>query len=104
MARECYKGCDPETDETGIECDGEFVSEECIVLNQNTYLNIVLGDKLSKFITNIVLKFKSIDISLAGKISKNLPTYEDDTEAEADGLELGEYYVTPTGFVKRKLI
>ena len=98
--RDCYKGCDPETDEEGIECDGEFVSEECVVLKQNTYFNIVVGDRLSSLITKIVLKFKTVFQTMETKIPKDLPTYADDTEASADGLDIGEPYKTPDGFVK----
>lgn len=100
MARECYRGCDPETDETGIECNGEFVSENCVTLAQNTYLNISLGQRLSHLITNIVLKFQSLDLS---KIDKNLDTYASDTLAGAGGVQIGSYYLTTDGFVKKRL-
>lgn len=101
MPRECYKGCDPETDETGIDCNGEFISEECVVLAQNTYLNIPLGARLSNLITNIVLKFKSLDV---GKIDKNLNTYSSDALAGAGGVQIGSYYLTTDGFVKKRLL
>lgn len=100
MPRECYKGCDPETDETGIECNGEFVSEECVVLTQNTYLNITAGQRLSHLIQKIVLKFKSLDI---GKIDKDLDTYASDALAGAGGVMIGDYYLTHDGFVKKRL-
>ena len=101
MPRECYKGCDPETDETGIECDGQFVGQDCVVLEQNTYLNISVGQRLSNLITNIVLKFQSID---AGKIDKNLDTYASDALAGAGGVQIGSYYLTTDGFVKKRLL
>lgn len=101
MPRECYKGCDPETDETGIDCDGNFMPESCVVLNQNTYLDLVQGDRLTDLISKIVLKFQGITISLGTKIDKDLSVYADETEALADGLETGDYYVNTDGFVKR---
>lgn len=103
MPRECYKGCDPTTDETGIECDGNFMSESCVVLNQNTYLEILQGDRLTNLISKIVLKFQSIYTALGTKIDKNLTVYADETEAISDGLVAGDYFVTSDGFVKRIL-
>lgn len=103
MSRDCYKGCDPQTDETGIECNGDFVSEECVVLNQNTYLDITAGQRLSHFIAKVVLKFKSIFISLDNKIDKDLETFTDDAAAGVGGISIGEYYLTDLGYVKKRL-
>lgn len=100
MARYCGKDCDPEVDNTDIECDGDFVSEECIFLKQNTYFNLSLGASLTSLIAKIVLKFKSIDI---GKVNKNSPVFADDASAQAGGVLIGDTYVTPTGFFKRRM-
>jgi hypothetical protein len=103
MPRECYKGCDPETDETGIDCDGNFIGEGCVVLEQNTYLDITEGDRLTDFILKVVTKFQGITTALGTKFDKDLPVWFDEAEALDEGMQVGDYFVNSDGFVKRIL-
>lgn len=101
MARHCRKDCDPQVDNTGISCDGEFVSEECVVLNQNTYFGIVSGDFLSKLILVLTQRIKSIWVALGRRIDYTaLQTFLDDAEASTGGVAIGKPYKTVDGFVK----
>jgi len=104
MPRHCRKDCDPEVDNSPIDCDGEFVSEECVVLNQNTYFGIVQGDFLSKLILTLEQRIKSIWIALGRKIDyATLQIYANDAAATAGGVEVGKPYKTPDGFVKIRM-
>lgn len=105
MARHCRKDCDPQVDNTGISCDGEFVSEECVVLKQNVYFGIVDGDYLSKLILVITQRIKSIWVSLGRKIDyTTLQVFLDDASASAGGVAIGKPYKTPDGFVKVRMV
>lgn len=99
--RECHKGCEPETDETGIECGGDFLGEACVVLNQNTYFDIVEGDRLTTFIIKVGVKIQNL---FNNKVSTNLAQYSDDTTAAAGGVLLGKNYVDLNGFVRQRIV
>jgi len=101
MARECYKGCDPETDETGIECDGDFIGQNCVVLEQNTYFDIVEGDRLTQLIIKIGVKLQNL---FSNKVDTNLTEYADDAAAAIGGVSVGNNYVDPNGFVRQRLV
>lgn len=103
--RNCYKKCEPEVDNTGILCDGDFVSQECVVLNKNPYFGIVEGDFLTKFINIVQQKFKSITIALSRKIDySTLETFANDADAAQGGILVGKPYKTIDGFVKIRVI
>ena len=99
--RECHKGCDPQTDETGIECDGDFLGQACVVLEQNTYFDIVKGDRLSTFISKVGVKLQNL---FNNKISTNLPQYSDDASAASAGILIGKNYVDLNGFVRQRIV
>lgn len=96
--------CDPETDETAINCNGEFLSEDCIVLKPNSYLGILSGDYLSKLILKITSKFKSLDQKFNTTLNLvGLPVFENDAAAGMGGLTAGKAYRTSTGQLMVKL-
>ena len=52
----------PTTDDTAIECDGVFVSTDCIIMSKDIpYLGITSGDYLTDVIEKIANKFYDID-------------------------------------------
>lgn len=105
MAKNC-RGCeDPQTQNTGVECNGNFVSDECVVLAEdNVYFNLPQGSKLSQLVSKITNTFKAFHKLVAKKIDyTTLEVYTDDVEASLDGVEIGEPYKTPDGFVKVRM-
>lgn len=99
MAKVC-RGCeDPQTQTEGIDCDGNFILDECVVLSTaNVYFGLPAGSKLSELILKIVENSEYYD----GQISKmikpdSLPVYTDNVSAIAGGLSLNDPYRTPTG-------
>ena len=105
MSRNC-RGCeDPQTQNDGIECDGNFISDECVELSQaNVYFSLPSGSKLSQLITKITNSMKMFHKMLSNKIDyTTLGTYEDDIEASDNGVKVGEPYKTPAGFVKVRM-
>lgn len=104
MARHCRKDCNPEVDNSGIKCDGDFVSEDCVVLNKNVYFGILDGDFLSKFIITLTQRIKNIWVALGRKIDyTTLQTFVDDADAALGGVSIGSPYVTVGGFVKIRM-
>lgn len=102
MAKKC-RGCDnPQTQNEGIECDGNFIDDSCVVLTDiNEYLSLPIGTKLSLFIKKITLALKQTNILLNRKIDyTNLPTYNDNNDAINGGLTINKPYKTPNGDVK----
>lgn len=102
MANNC-RGCsDPQTQETGIDCDGNFVSDECVILSEaNVYFNLPANSKLSEFILKATLAIKNAYIQLSKKIDyTTLPTYANNADAITGGLTLNKPYKTPTGEVR----
>lgn len=99
--RECNNGCNPQTDDTAIECDGNFTTEECVILDAYPYLNITDGDSLSTFHLALIMKLKSLTEQIG--IWNNLITAIDDLEAQSLGVLVGNPYVTPSGIVKIRL-
>ena len=102
MANNC-RGCsDPQTQEEGIECDGNFISDECVTLSSaNVYFNLPLGSKLSQFILKVTLSIKNAYIQLGKKIDyTTIPTYADNASAITGGLTISKPYKTPTGEVR----
>lgn len=59
----CVKGCEEATtDETAIECDGKFMTSNCVVMAEdNPYFEIVQGDYLSEAIIKIQEKCEALD-------------------------------------------
>jgi len=102
MANNC-RGCnDPQTQEEGIDCGGNFVSDECVTLSEaNVYFSLTAGAKLSQFILKTTLAIKNVFIQLSKKIDyTTIPTYADNASAVTGGLALGKPYKTPTGEVR----
>ena len=102
MAKKC-RGCDdPQTQNEGIECDGNFINDSCVILTEdNDYLSLPSGSKLTQFIQKITLALKQTNILLNRKIDyTNLPTYNNNTDAINGGLTINKPYKTPTGDVK----
>lgn len=99
--KDCTKGCNPQTDDTAIECDGNFTAEECVILNAYPYLNISEGDSLSTLHQMLILKLKSLTNLIS--LWSNLQTADDDAEAQALGVLIGNPYTTSDGFVKIRL-
>lgn len=105
-AKGCNTGCpDVETIDTGIDCDGNFYSADCVVLNENVYFNIPnTGTKLSDFVGILAQKFQQVFTLLGRKIDwTSLPVYANDAAAGAGGLTQNRPYKTPTGEVRVKL-
>lgn len=104
MSRPCRKDCEPEVDNSSIECDGDFVYEECVVVNQNTYFGLVQGDFLTKLILTLEQRLKSIWIAIGRKIDyTTLQVYSNDSEAASGGIEVGKPYKTSDGYVKIRM-
>lgn len=101
MSRKC-NGCEPEVQNDGIECDGNFVSDECVVLTKpNTFLQLPIGSKLSQFITKVTQVLSQYNTLLNRKIDyTTLPFYNDNQDAINGGLIIGQPYKTPTGEVR----
>lgn len=96
--------CDPQTDETAINCNGEFLSEDCIILKPNSFMGILGGDYLSKLILKITSRFKSIEQKFSTTLTlTGLPVYENDAAAGIGGLTAGKAYRTSTGQLMVKL-
>jgi hypothetical protein len=98
MGRECNNGCDPQTDDIGIECDGEFTSTDCITTTAIPYLDVEENDSLTELNDKLVARIQNLTNSV-GSIW-NLPEYLNDTQAESGGLLIGEPYSTPTGEIR----
>lgn len=102
MANNC-RGCnDPQVVNDGIDCNGEFVSDECVTLSTaNVYFNLPQGAKLSQLIAKITVAISQIFTSLGKKIDyTTMPVFLDNSEAVLGGLEVGKPYKTPTGEVR----
>lgn len=97
--RDCSNCPEPEVDDTSIDCDGKYVSTDCVEMGQGSeYLGVYEGDSLTKFIFNIVSRIKTL-VNLVGGMW-NLKEFPNDTAASAGGISKGKPYVTPDGFVK----
>lgn len=102
MAKQC-RGCeDPQTQNDGIECDGNFISDECVILtDSNSFLSLPSGSKLSQFITKITQVVKQNGVLINRRIDyTNLPTYNNNIDAINGGLTVNKPYKTPTGEVR----
>lgn len=99
--KDCTRGCDPQTDDTAIECDGNFTAEECVILKAYPYLNISEGDSLSTLHQMLILKLKSLTNQIGSWNS--LVTADNDSQAQTLGVLIGKPYVTSNGFVKIRL-
>lgn len=102
MANNC-RGCnDPQVENEGIDCDGQFVSDECVILSQaNSYFGLPAGSKLSQLIQVITQAFSQFLGLLSNKIDyTTMPVYADNAAAVAGGLAVTKPYKTPTGEVR----
>lgn len=97
--RDC-NGCDNvETDEGFIECDGEFVSDKCIEVEEGVpFLGISQHTPLSVFIKKITKRVKLLALRVGN--FWNLPEHTDDVDASNGGVAVGSPYVTPSGVVR----
>lgn len=105
MARECNKGCKPETDNSTIECDGKYISTKCVYTEKDVYFDVEEGDSLTKLIARIKQILKAIYLGLDNKIDYkylyvNNIIYIDDTDALNNGLSQGDPYIDTTGVVR----
>lgn len=98
MGRPCNDGCNPETDDTTIDCDGNYISTDCIITEAISYLDIDKDSSLTLLIEKLVDRVRNLTNSVGS--SWSLPEYADDVSAGVDGLPLGNAYVTPTGEVR----
>lgn len=100
--RKCNPCGNPQTQNDGIECDGNFILDECVTLSQpNIFLNLPAGSKLSQFIGSITQAVKQIQTILNRKIDyTNLPTFNTNQDAINGGLTINKPYKTPTGEVR----
>lgn len=106
--RDCMKGCDPQVDNSSIHCDGNFVGQECVILNANPYLEINAGEGLGALIKSISRRLKSIVQTLRNKIDYKYLYEEDmifvdDIEAGNAGVAVGSPYIDTNGFVRIRL-
>lgn len=102
MAKNC-RGCnDPQTQNEGVDCGGNFISDECVTLTQaNVYFNLPAGSKLSQLEALMTIAIKNAFTQLGKKIDyTTLPTYTDNASALLGGLLINEPYKTPTGEVR----
>lgn len=56
----CDDGCNPQTDDTAIDCNGIFHDENCVSVHTYPYLNIAEGSSLTEFHTRLIQRLKSI--------------------------------------------
>lgn len=99
MAKAC-RGCeDPQTQTEGIDCNGEFILDECVVISEaNVYFELPAGSKLSELILKIVENSEYYDEQLSKMVKPDsLEVYTDNVSAIAGGLSLNDPYRTPTG-------
>ena len=97
--RDC-NGCENvETEEVFIECDGDYVSDKCVEVEDGVpFLGLVSHTPLSVFIKKIVKRLKLLSVKVGQTWS--LPEYENDLDASAGGLSVGSPYVTSSGVVR----
>lgn len=110
MRRECNKGCsEPKVNNDGIDCDGEFIGDNCVVMSENSYMQVTGGDRLSKFVITIANRFKAIVQALNKRIDydtlySNGNFYINDTDAASNGVQLGKPYIDVNGFVRVRIV
>lgn len=98
MKDNCKKRCQPETDDSTIDCDGEYIDAKCITVAPVSYLGIEENDSQDTVNAVLTEKLKTLT-NFIGNLW-NLPEYDSDSEAEADGILIGEPYVTTVGVVR----
>jgi uncharacterized radical SAM superfamily protein len=100
MSRDCF--AELETQNEGIDCDGDFTSENCIVLESAIpYLGLPVGSKLSLALKEIVKAIKEANTRIDNRVNVNMiPTYNDNSSAVAGGLLVGHLYKTLDGTIK----
>lgn len=100
--RKCGLCGDPQTQNDGVECDGNFISDACVTLSENNeYFTLPAGSKLSQLISKVTQAIKQTNILLNRKIDyTNLPTFTDNNDAINGGLTLNKPYKTPLGEVR----
>lgn len=104
MASEEVSDCfeELETQNDGIECDGEFVSDECVAIeNAIVYLGLPAGTKLSVVLNKLVSEIKDANTRIDNRINfKTLQFFSDNASAIAGGLSVGEAYKLADGTLK----
>lgn len=106
--RVCNSCGDPELDESAIDCEGEYYPAGCVILEKNTYLGIVQGDRLTNLIDIISRRFKAISRALSGKLDyRDLydsgDLYIDDADASLNGVQKGEPYIDTIGHLRIRI-
>lgn len=97
--RECNQCGDVNTDDSQIECNGEYVDDTCVnVTEGSSYLGVPPNSSLKKLLKYLIARLKNV-INYTGSLW-TLPEYIDDTDAASGGLAIGKPYVTPTGEVR----
>lgn len=101
MANECCFD-EKDTQNDGVECNGEFISAECVVISRlNEYFNLPKGTKLSTLLDYMTSAIKNANIRIGNRIDFSiLPTFSNNTDAVNGGLGQGDPYKTPSGDVK----